>query len=336
MADKVRPSVVQVVSREGSGSGVKVAQGIITNEHVVGEASSVEVVDAAGHKTSARVLKIDPAIDLALLQDGDDLPPLAVVPSSQLRQGDTVLAFGFPRPDLLGANAEVTLTHGLISAFRPTDAGVTYIQTDAAINPGNSGGALVNLRAELVGIPSYGSSGDQGLNLAISGETVASFINAPPDPVIPNTRTFQGDVTDLELTLNDFGPDWNAVPADVASELGLDAAFVQGDVNNPDALTALVGVAADTLTDAQRAEKLMKIVGTQPQINGIKTVPSQNVADGCVAQTGPPTDGALTMTCRIDNVVFQVVEVGRSRNFSISDVAYYMAIMIQRERESFG
>jgi S1-C subfamily serine protease len=138
-----------------SGSGVIYsADGyIITNNHVVQDANSIEVI--IGKKTyEASLVGDDPSTDLAVLKiDKTDLPNIKVASSRNVEIGDWVLAVGNP------FNLTSTVTAGIVSA-KGRELNITksmfpiesFIQTDAAINPGNSGGALVNLEGELVGI----------------------------------------------------------------------------------------------------------------------------------------------------------------------------------------
>ena len=120
----------------------------------------------------ARIVGIATELDLALLKvDGLKLPALPLATYSQLRQGETVFAFGSP----LGLRN--SLTHGLVSAVArqvDPDSPAIYVQTDAPINPGNSGGPLVNIRGEVVGINTFILSqggGDEGLGFAIPSAT---------------------------------------------------------------------------------------------------------------------------------------------------------------------
>jgi S1-C subfamily serine protease len=167
--DRVAPSVVNVSVRvptstgqgpdvrQGSGSGFVVDdQGhILTNEHVVRDASRIEVTLADGLKVPAEVRGRDTLTDIALLKveaPADRLRPVLLGDSTGLRVGQLAVAignpFGFTR----------TLTVGVVSGLgRPIeDAGrrplLDMIQTDAAINPGNSGGPLLNVRGEVIGI----------------------------------------------------------------------------------------------------------------------------------------------------------------------------------------
>lgn len=156
----------------GTGSGVIVSPDgyILTNNHVVEGADKVEVSLSDRRRFTAKIVGIDPPSDVAVLKvEERNLPTLALGDSNQVEVGDVALAIGNP----LGIGQTVTL--GIISAKgRSTSAGSgsyeDFLQTDAAINRGNSGGALVNLRGELIGIPTQilsPSGGNIGIGFAI-------------------------------------------------------------------------------------------------------------------------------------------------------------------------
>jgi putative serine protease PepD len=164
----------------GSGSGIVLRSDgtIVTNNHVVAGATSVEVTTADGRSAPATVVGTDPSSDLAVVQaEGlSGLPAAVFADSDELAVGQAVLAVGAP----LGLSN--TVTEGIVSTLdRPVRTGdgaseqsvIDAVQTDAAINPGNSGGALVDLAGRVVGVPSAiatagsGSSGNIGVGFAI-------------------------------------------------------------------------------------------------------------------------------------------------------------------------
>ena len=142
--------------QRSGGSGVIISTDgyIVTNNHVVDNATKLRVKLNDGRAFDARLIGTDPATDVALIKvDGEDLPTLAFGSSDALRLGEWVLAIGSP------FDLQSTITAGIVSAKArqldviPDDFRLeSFIQTDAAVNPGNSGGALVNARGELVGI----------------------------------------------------------------------------------------------------------------------------------------------------------------------------------------
>lgn len=145
----------------GSGSGVIVSSEgyIVTNNHVIEDASEIEVILNDNSKYTATIIGTDPSTDIAVLKiEAEGLKPIPLGNSDDLRVGEWVLAVGNP------FNLTSTVTAGIVSAkarninlLSDRTSGRTvpiesFIQTDAAVNPGNSGGALVNTRGELVGI----------------------------------------------------------------------------------------------------------------------------------------------------------------------------------------
>ena len=144
--------------QRGSGSGVIIRPDgyIVTNNHVVAGATSIQVTLNNNQQYEATVVGTDPATDVAIIKvDATGLPAIALGNSDALRLGEWVLAIGSP----LGAQLRSTITAGIVSAkgrSMPDNSGEfkieSFIQTDAAVNPGNSGGALVNKKGELVGI----------------------------------------------------------------------------------------------------------------------------------------------------------------------------------------
>ena len=145
----------------GAGSGVIVSsQGyIVTNNHVIENASEIQVILNDNSKYDAKVVGADPATDIAVLKiEGENFPAIPIGNSDELKIGEWVLAVGNP------FNLTSTVTAGIVSAKarninllseRSAQDVVpieSFIQTDAAVNPGNSGGALVNTRGELIGI----------------------------------------------------------------------------------------------------------------------------------------------------------------------------------------
>ncbi len=157
--------------QQGLGSGVIVSRDgyILTNNHVIAEADSIEVELDDGRKFSATLVGTDPQSDVAVLKiDGRDLPALKMGDSDKLKVGSWVLAIGNPY------GLRHTVTYGIVSAIGRGNLDIVdyedFIQTDAAINPGNSGGAMVNLRGELVGLNTAilsRSGGSQGIGLAV-------------------------------------------------------------------------------------------------------------------------------------------------------------------------
>lgn len=155
----------------GSGVIVDADKGyVITNNHVVDQADSIKVRLSDNREFDAKLIGKDPQTDVAVLQiKANNLKALSMADSDKLEVGDFVVAIGSP------FGLRQTVTSGIVSGL-DRQTGISeggyenFIQTDASINPGNSGGALVNLRGELVGIPSNilsRSGGNIGIGFAI-------------------------------------------------------------------------------------------------------------------------------------------------------------------------
>jgi S1-C subfamily serine protease len=182
VVQQVSPSVVQIESGGGLGSGV-VYDGkgdIVTNAHVVGNAQRFKVTLGEGNTHDASLVGTFAAGDLAVVKLSGATPkPAAFADSSKVRVGQFALAIGNP----LGLRSSVT--DGIVSSLGRTVSegqGVTLtsaIQTSAPINPGNSGGALVDLEGRVIGIPTLAALDPQlggaqapGIGFAIPSNTV--------------------------------------------------------------------------------------------------------------------------------------------------------------------
>jgi len=178
----VRPSVVEIATGAGLGSGVAYDDhgDIVTNAHVVGSATRFRVTMVDGHTYDATLMGAYPADDLAVikLSAGPPPAPARFGDSSRVAAGEIALAIGNP----LGLASSVT--EGIVSFTGRTVSegeGVVLpstIQTSAAVNPGNRGGALVDLSGEVMGIPTLAAGDPQmggaavGIGFAIPGNTV--------------------------------------------------------------------------------------------------------------------------------------------------------------------
>lgn len=224
----VLPSVVQITTNGSTGSGVVYDSSgdIVTNEHVIGTATTVEVVDSVGNKTlMAKVVGEFAPDDLAVIRvesDASSLKPAAFANSSDAQIGEIVLAMGNP----LGLTDSVT--QGIISATgRTVGSGepgggkaliTAAIQTSAAINPGNSGGALVNLEDQVIGVPTLaatlpGEGGGlaAGIGFAIPSNTVKNIANQ----LIKTGKVTNSDRATLGITAQTAASE-NGTPAGVA------------------------------------------------------------------------------------------------------------------------
>lgn len=222
----------------GAGSGVIVSsQGyIVTNNHVIENASEIQVVLNDNSKYDAKVIGADPSTDIAVLKiEGQNFPAIPIGNSDELKIGEWVLAVGNP------FNLTSTVTAGIVSAKarninllseRSAQDVVpieSFIQTDAAVNPGNSGGALVNTRGELIGI-----------NTAIASQTgsYAGYSFAVPINLVDKVMR---DLIDFGIVQRGF--------------LGVQIADVTQDVKEKNKLPDLKGVFLAKVTEGGSADK---------------------------------------------------------------------------------
>ncbi|MBI3685600.1 trypsin-like peptidase domain-containing protein [Candidatus Azambacteria bacterium] len=168
IVDRVKPATVFIETKKGAGSGMIIDETgyILTNAHVVWDASAAKVKLSDGKTLSAEVIGRDEIIDLAILKIvGNDFSKVSFGDSDNVIQGEDVFTLGYP----FGLEGDVSFKEGTISR-RISDEDATYLETSAEIHPGNSGGPLVNKYGEVVGIntASYGQS--------IKGVTVGETI----------------------------------------------------------------------------------------------------------------------------------------------------------------
>ena len=196
IAAKCGPSVVEITTQgvassggllqqqyitQGAGSGVIMSEDgyIITNHHVIENATAIAVRTTDGQEYSAEIIGSDSQTDLAVLKiNATGLSPATFGDSDSLEVGDAAIAIGNPLGELGG-----TVTTGIISALDRQitigDTTMTLLQTDAAINPGNSGGGLFDASGNLIGIVNAkeSSTGVEGLGFAIPINGAIDIIN---------------------------------------------------------------------------------------------------------------------------------------------------------------
>ncbi len=188
----------------GSGIIYDVKGHVVTNYHVIAQATQINVQLQDGRQAAAALVGTDPDTDLAVLKiDLKTLPIMTFGRSSRLRVGDPVLAIGNP----LGLGQ--TVTQGIVSATGRGQLGVTtfenFIQTDAAINFGNSGGALVDAQGRMIGLNSAiagRQAGIEGIGFAIPSELVRGVVDA----ILRDGRVVRGwiGVIPRDLTAAEF------------------------------------------------------------------------------------------------------------------------------------
>ena len=203
---------------KGIGTGMIIDSNgnILTNYHVAGGATKIDVLLADGEKYSAKLIGGDPKTDLAVIRINakKQLPYLTFGNSDKIEVGEWVMAIGHPR------GLDQTVTHGIISAKHRR--GITdpnsyqdFIQTDAAINPGNSGGPLLNLSGEVIGVNTVivsSSGGFEGIGLAIPSNIAANVAKT----LIAHGKVERGW---LGVSAQDLTPDL-AKPLGIAASKG--------------------------------------------------------------------------------------------------------------------
>jgi serine protease Do len=227
----------------GSGLIVDKKGFILTNDHVIDQATKIQVsLDGDSNHYNARVIGIDKDTDLAVIKiDADhDLPVAKLGNSDGVQVGDWVLAFGSP----FGLNS--TVTAGIISAKDRSNVGhqfQRFIQTDAAINPGNSGGPLVSMAGEVIGINTAiytGSRGFEGVGFALPSNTAISVYDQliTAGKVIRGSIgvTFQEDNSNNPVLMRELGAPYGIVieavePGSPADKAGLQDGDVITSVN---------------------------------------------------------------------------------------------------------
>jgi S1-C subfamily serine protease len=300
--NQLKDSVVLIQTNLGLGSGfVYDAKGhIITNHHVIENATTIQVTFLDGNITSASVIGMDVYSDLAVIKVDTEvttLQPVVLGASSDLTVGDPVAAMGNP------FGLSDTLTAGIVSSVERTlEAAERYviidiIQIDAAVNPGNSGGPLVNLKGQVV-----------GLNTAIQSET-GTFTGI--GFAIPSD-TVKREIDDL-IETGDYKHPWLGVSAldvdlAIADAMGLEkpqgVLVVDVTEGSPADQVGLRG-ADENVT---LGEQVTPIGGDV--ITGIDGLPTRRMADLVVYMERNTSPG--------DSVVFEFIRDGEERSVEVT------------------
>lgn len=263
----------------GSGFIVEKAGYIVTNAHVVEEASRITVKLDSGEEYTAKVIGTDEQTDLAVLKIDapKDLPFVRFGDSDKAEVGDWVLAIGSP------FGLAKTVTAGIISQKqRETPFGSAFqrfIQTDAAINRGNSGGPLVNIDGEVIGVNSQiaTSTGDyNGIGFALPSKVTESVLNQ----IIKNGKVRRGYL----------GAYLDSVKVEFAKVYGLKDAkgAIITDVRDPDSPAAIAGLkVGDIVTEfnGQQVESAQDLIGKIAS-----TPPDQTVNISFMRENGDKLD----------------------------------------------
>ncbi len=289
--EQLNPGVVSIqvyIEREtlsggGAGSGfVLDSEGhIVTNNHVIADATQVTVIFYNGMEAEAEVIGADAESDLAILQverlaEGAHALPLA--DSDQVRVGEWVIAIG--NPFQLGSSMSV----GIVSAVgRTIPTGLTpfvipqAIQTDAAINPGNSGGPLLNLRGEVIGVNAQILSNGAPVNVGVGFAIPANVVRRITPTLIQN-GSYQwpwlgvqgGDVRLAMMEANNLETQSGAYIADVVPDSPAHEAGLRGtsDFREIDGLEVPIGgdvvIEADGKPVTDFASLLVSVASKNP------------------------------------------------------------------------
>lgn len=205
----VAPTVVQIeietddgVFGGGQGTGFIISSDgqVVTNAHVVENATDIKVMLYDGSIKQAELVEQDPTRDLAVLKiEGEDLPAARLGSSAEVEVGDEVLAIG----NALGLGDTPTVTTGIVSALErelQLSGGLLtrLIQTDAAINPGNSGGPLVNASGEVIGVNTAIAGNAEGIGFAISIDHARPVIETLQTGEVPKRPLLGVSIIDVE------------------------------------------------------------------------------------------------------------------------------------------
>jgi serine protease DegS len=250
----------------GSGVIVDSAGHIITNNHVIANAETINVGLADDRVTPATVVGRDPDTDLALLSIKlKNLPVMPLGRSDEIQVGDVVLAIGDP----LGLSQ--TVTHGIVSATGRQQLGVAtfenFIQTDAAINAGNSGGALINARGELIGINTAVLNKSNSGNLSVEGIGFAIPVNLARGvmkDILDHGRVIRGWIGILPEDVDDDQAKQLGLPHGgvVITNMYRSSPAVEAQLRIGDIVTAIDGKAVRSARDT-----LAQIAAKKPGIN---------------------------------------------------------------------
>ncbi|PIF23272.1 serine endoprotease DegP [Candidatus Pantoea floridensis] len=244
----------------GSGVVINADKGyVVTNNHVVDNATKIQVQLSDGRRYDAKVIGKDPQSDIALiqLQDAKNLTAIKIANSDDLRVGDYTVAIGNPYG--LGE----TVTSGIVSALGRSGLNVenyeNFIQTDAAINRGNSGGALVNLNGELIGINTAILAPDGG-NIGIGFAIPSSMVKNLTAQMVEYGQVKRGELGIMGTELN----------SELAKAMKVDAqrgAFVSQVL--PNSAAAKAGVKAGDVVVSMNGKALTSFAALRAEVGSL-------------------------------------------------------------------
>jgi S1-C subfamily serine protease len=197
---KVSPAIVRLETDDYVGTGMIINETgyVLTCDHVVENSQSVRVVLHGGGQYNAAVISRDKQKDLAIVKisaTGIDFPTVKMGNPEELEIGQDIIVIGYS----LGLEGETSLFKGVVSAFR-SDAGINYVQTDAAVNPGCSGGPLLNLKGEAMGVVTFKMAGEavEAMGFAVSIDEAKDFITQVLSGLEPGAKPQDGYHQDLD------------------------------------------------------------------------------------------------------------------------------------------
>jgi Do/DeqQ family serine protease len=285
----------------GSGVVVDAKNGyIITNHHVVENASEITITLLDNRSFSAKVIGSDEGADIAVLQAKQpNLVAMAMGDSAKLEVGDYVVAIGNP------FGLSHTVTAGIVSALGRTginpDGYEDFIQTDASINPGNSGGALVNLRGELIGINSAilsGSGGNIGIGFAIPVNLVKSVM----DQLIQYGQVKRGVLgVNLYPVTSDIAKEFGVAESTGALVAGVapGSAAEHAGIKTGDIITSINGVAKKDPGELRYAIGLLH-VGDKIEIGLLRDGKARTVTASVAERADVETANAVDINKGLD------------------------------------
>lgn len=283
IAEKVGPAVVGITSTrevivpdfffyertkemDAYGSGIVISEEgyIVTNHHVVENATRLYVVLQGGEKIEAELVGSDPYSDVAVIKvEYDNLTVAPIGDSDKVRQGELAIAIGNP----LGHNLAGTVTVGVISALDRNlkvdskGTSLKLIQTDAAINQGNSGGALINSKGEVIGMNTAKLGGElvEGLGFAIPSNVFVPIVEKliKNGQIKPPEKPWLGIFDPLDVT------------EELADEYGYPVGVLVRDVS-PDGPSAIAGIRPGDIIIAFDGEEIKNTEKLQEMISAHK------------------------------------------------------------------
>lgn len=223
IAEKILPATVMIVVEDsqgnigyGSGFFVNNSGDILTNYHVVEDASDIKILTNDKNEYKAGIRAVEKQQDIALLSSNTpetESIPLKILDTTP-KSGIEIIAAGAPK------GLSQTISNGIVSAIRESD-GVTYLQITAPISPGSSGGPIVNMEGEVIGVSTLIITSGQNLNFAVSSRHLAVFVpyaeriqpielasKKPKQPVPPRQYTARKDSND-KAKYKGYSTEWH-------------------------------------------------------------------------------------------------------------------------------